>query len=128
MPRANTFPAGHLKAACDLVAHHLPPDVKAELISAYEYVIPSREFRQDFEAFGSFSALDVHVKMVQEELAAMAVVETEKGKKKVMKTASQDGTSKKRKTKESHGVEVLKKVNVEGMQKISSFFQKKPKS
>lgn len=74
------------------------------------------------------------MRAVQEELAAMAVVETEKGKKrgtKVAKTtstdaAAQEGTSKKRKTKESHGVEVLKKANVEGMQKISSFFQKKP--
>ena len=66
------------------------------------------------------------MRIVQEELAAMAVVETEKGKKKVTKTASQEGTSKKRKAKESHGIEMLKKVNVEGMQKISSFFQKKP--
>lgn len=96
-------------------------------------------FRSNFVGvliFGSFSALDVHVKVVQEELAAMAVVETEKGKKRVAKATkatttkptSQEGTSKKRKTtKESHGVEVLKKVNVEGMQKISNFFQKKPK-
>ena len=81
----------------------------------------------------SFSALDVHVKIIQEELAAMAVVETEKGKKKVSKAAtakadSQEGTSRKRKAKDSHGVEVLKKVNVEGMQKISSFFQRKPKT
>jgi ribonuclease H2 subunit B len=70
------------------------------------------------------------VKAVQEELAAMAVVETEKGKKKAAKgtAAPQEGTGKKRKTKESHGVEVLKKANVEGMQKISSFFQKKPKT
>jgi len=74
--------------------------------------------------------------MVQEELAAMTVVETEKGKKKVTKDAkvattkadAQEGMSKKRKAKESHGVEVLKKVNVEGMQKISNFFQKKPKT
>lgn len=68
------------------------------------------------------------MKMVQEELAAMAVVENEKGKKKVAKGAPQEGTSKKRKTKDSHGVEVLKKTNVEGMQKISNFFQKKPKT
>lgn len=75
------------------------------------------------------------MRLVQQELAAMAVVETEKGKKKASKgtkvtstkAAAEEGTSKKRKTKESHGVEVLKKVNVEGMQKISSFFQKKPK-
>ena len=69
------------------------------------------------------------MKAVQEELAAMAVVDTEKGKKKaITKTASQEGTGKKRKSKDSHGVEVLKKANVEGMQKISSFFQKKPKT
>ena len=74
------------------------------------------------------------MRLVQQELTAMAVVETEKGKKKASKgtkvtskAAAEEGTSKKRKTKESHGVEVLKKVNVEGMQKISSFFQKKPK-
>lgn len=70
------------------------------------------------------------MRTVQEELTAMAVVETEKGKKKFTKATKavpQEETSKKRKTKESHGVEVLKKVNVEGIQKISSFFQKKPK-
>lgn len=33
-----TFLAGCLKAACDLVAHHLPPDVKTEMMSTYEYV------------------------------------------------------------------------------------------
>ena len=67
------------------------------------------------------------MKNIQDELAAMAVVETEKGRKKsTTKAAPQEGTSKKRKTKGSHGVEVLKKANVEGMQKISNFFQKKP--
>ena len=69
------------------------------------------------------------MKAVQEELAAMAVVDTEKGKKKgATKAGAQEGAGKKRKTKDSHGVEVLKKVNVEGMQKLSSFFQKKPKT
>ena len=33
----DTSPAGRLKAACDLVAHHLPPDVKTEMTSTYEY-------------------------------------------------------------------------------------------
>ena len=45
----NTFLAGRLKAACDLIAHHLPADVKTELMSAYEYVIRSPESRWDFE-------------------------------------------------------------------------------
>ena len=68
------------------------------------------------------------MRSLQEELAAMAVVEPEKGRKKTTtKAVPEEGTNKKRKTKGSHGVEVLKKVNVEGMQKISSFFQKKPK-
>ena len=35
---SDTSSAGRLKAACDLLGHHLPPDVKAELMSAYEYV------------------------------------------------------------------------------------------
>ena len=34
-------PDGRLKAACDLVAHHLPTDVKTELMSAHEYANPS---------------------------------------------------------------------------------------
>jgi hypothetical protein len=42
---ADTFLAGRLKVACDLIAHHLPPDVKTELMSAYEYVTPSLKFR-----------------------------------------------------------------------------------
>jgi hypothetical protein len=42
---ADTFLAGRLKAACNLIAHHLPPDVKSELMSAYEYVIPSLKLR-----------------------------------------------------------------------------------
>ena len=39
----------------------------------------------------------------------------------------EDDSTKKRKakTKASHGVEKLKKANVSGMAKISSFFQKK---
>ena len=49
MRLADTFLAGRLKAACDLIAHHLPPEVKAELISAYEYVTPSLKFRQDID-------------------------------------------------------------------------------
>ena len=36
MHLADTFLAGRLKAACDLVAHHLPPDVKTEMMSTYE--------------------------------------------------------------------------------------------
>lgn len=49
MHLADTFPAGRLKAACDLIAHHLPPDVKTQLMSAYEYVVSSLKLRQDAE-------------------------------------------------------------------------------
>ena len=45
----DTFLAGRLKAACDLIAHHLPPDVKTELMSAYEYVTSSLRLRRDTE-------------------------------------------------------------------------------
>jgi len=49
MHLANTFLAGRLKAACDIVAHHLPSDVKVELISTYEYANPSLGFCRDAE-------------------------------------------------------------------------------
>lgn len=49
MHLVDIFLAGHLKVACDLIAHHLPPDVKSELMSAYEYVTPSLKFRRDTE-------------------------------------------------------------------------------
>lgn len=41
---ADTLSAGRLRAACDLVSHHLPPDMKTELMSAYEYVSPLLTF------------------------------------------------------------------------------------
>lgn len=46
----DAFLAGRLKAACDLVAHHLPPDVKTEMMSTYEYVRQLLEFSWDFES------------------------------------------------------------------------------
>ena len=45
----NIPPAGRLKAACDLVAHHLPTDVKTELVSTYEYANPSSKLYQHIE-------------------------------------------------------------------------------
>jgi len=46
---ANAPPAGRLKAACDLVGHHLPTDVKTELVSTYECANLSSRFHQDTE-------------------------------------------------------------------------------
>ena len=60
--------------------------------------------------------------------AAQIVQETSTGKKKPQKsTAQEDSNGKKRKATNqvSKGVEKLKKANVKGMSKISSFFQKK---
>lgn len=72
----------------------------------------------------SFSALDTHLKTTMDEAAAAVPVSTKGGKK--IKSQLATGEDKKRKpAKGSHGVEKLKKANVNGMAKLSTFFKKK---
>ncbi|KAG5648607.1 hypothetical protein DXG03_003218 [Asterophora parasitica] len=104
---------GRTRAACDLISHYLSPEVKASLLGSYEWVFGRLK--------ESFKELDVYLKRINGEVAATAV-ETKKGKGKDKATAGDD---KKRKgSKASQGVEKLKKVNVNGMAKLSSFFKK----
>jgi ribonuclease H2 subunit B len=60
-------------------------------------------------------------KLEAEEAASLAIAQTNTSKKS-KKTDTKDGQ--KRKSKASQGAEKLKKANVNGMAKISSFFQK----
>ncbi|KAF5380605.1 hypothetical protein D9615_004589 [Tricholomella constricta] len=94
---------GRIRAACDLLSHYLPSDVRALLIGSYD-----------------FTELDAYFKSMNDEVAAAAV--EAKGK---IKDKSTTGDDKKRKgAKGSQGVEKLKKANVNGMAKLSSFFKK----
>lgn len=125
--------SGRTKLACELLSQYLPRDILQDLITSYD-----------------FSKLDAHVKTVRdEELALLAVTpdtrkrvkpvksvaasdKNPKRKKDANATASADvdavgdGDKKKKKdAKSSHGVEKLKKANVAGMSKLSTFFTKK---
>ncbi|KAG2146022.1 ribonuclease H2, subunit B [Suillus bovinus] len=124
---------GRTKLACELLSQYLPRDVLQDLI-----------------AFYNLSKLDAHVKTVRdEELALLAVAPDTKKRARVPKStaagdknqkkkkdakatgnadidAADDGDKKKKKdAKSSHGVEKLKKANVAGMSKLSTFFTKK---
>ncbi|KIJ67963.1 hypothetical protein HYDPIDRAFT_107506 [Hydnomerulius pinastri MD-312] len=101
---------GRTKLACDLLAQYLPPDIQEELLASYD-----------------FAKLDAHLKALQEEQLTLPPdngAATKKSKNGSMKM-SEDSKKRKKDTKASHGVEKLKKVNVGGMSKLSSFFTKK---
>jgi ribonuclease H2 subunit B len=59
---------------------------------------------------------------LQDELAALKVVDTKVKKQKSQVIVEAD--KKRKPVKESHGVAKLKRVNTDGMSKISNFFQK----
>lgn len=64
--------------------------------------------------------------MIKDEELALAALSTEPGKRGKAGNAVTTGDgNKKRKTNASQGVEKLKKANVAGMSKLSTFFMKK---
>ncbi|KAH9931096.1 ribonuclease H2, subunit B [Epithele typhae] len=103
--------AARKKAACELLSHYLPREVYDQLVASYD-----------------FSGLDEYVKGIKAETMALAsanmnTVEARESRGSVNKVMDED---KKRKApKTSAGVEKLKKVNIKGMAKLSTFFQKK---
>ncbi|KAH7929852.1 hypothetical protein BV22DRAFT_1080099 [Leucogyrophana mollusca] len=100
---------GRIRSACDLVSQYVPPDVHQSLLASYE-----------------FTKLDAHLKGVHDEQLAQVVASKPTKAKAVKATPSTEEGGKKRKnqTKSSQGVEKLKKANVNGMSKLSSFFKK----
>jgi ribonuclease H2 subunit B len=73
----------------------------------------------------SFTPLDAHIKALKDEEAAIALASAPAKKPRAADVVDGDGKKRKAKSKASQGVEKLKKANVSGMAKISSFFQKK---
>lgn len=76
----------------------------------------------------SFAALDAHMKVLKEEAMALAAVNMNAVEARESRDSKEDkdtGGDKKRKPKTSAGVEKLKKANIKGMAKLSTFFQKK---
>ncbi|GLB37612.1 putative ydr279p protein family (RNase H2 complex component) [Lyophyllum shimeji] len=96
--------AGRTRAACDLLGQYLSQDMRALLFESYD-----------------FSLLDAYFKAAKDEAAA-AMIGTKNGKIKDRPAATDE--RKRKSAKGSKGVEALKKVNVNGMAKLSSFFKK----
>jgi ribonuclease H2 subunit B len=68
----------------------------------------------------SFTELDKYLKRMEAEVTAVTTTVKQGKGRKVVSTEE----DKKRKIKGSQGVEKLKKVNVNGMAKLSSFFKR----
>ncbi|PIL36183.1 hypothetical protein GSI_01843 [Ganoderma sinense ZZ0214-1] len=109
--REDILNAARLRAACDLVSHYLARDIYESLLSSYD-----------------FAALDIHMKILKDEAMAVAAAKMnaieakESGDSKETNDQTND---KKRKPRNSAGVEKLKKANTKGMAKLSTFFQQK---
>ena len=73
----------------------------------------------------SFTALDAYIKALKDEDAANTIAGAPGKKTRGADVVEDGGKKRKAKSKGSQGVEKLKKANVSGMAKISSFFQKK---
>ncbi|KAF7428249.1 hypothetical protein PC9H_007470 [Pleurotus ostreatus] len=103
----NLLQEGRIQASCDLVGQYISPALKAALLATYE-----------------LSALENHVKTLQDTTLASAAADANSADK-IKKSTKTAGEDKKRKSaKGSTGVEKLKKANTKGMSKISSFFAK----
>ncbi|KAF9010513.1 ribonuclease H2, subunit B [Cyathus striatus] len=94
------------RAACDLISQYLSPDVHKTLMASYDL--------QD---------LDSHLRQ-NVALAVSTAGNGALGKTKEKAVAATANDKKRKNAKGSHGVEKLKKVNVNGMAKLSSFFKK----
>ena len=73
----------------------------------------------------SFTPLDAYVKALKDEENAIALAGAPGSKPRVTDVAEDGGKKRKAKSKASQGVERLKKANISGMAKLSTFFQKK---
>ncbi|EGO25228.1 hypothetical protein SERLADRAFT_436986 [Serpula lacrymans var. lacrymans S7.9] len=108
--REDLLELGRVKAACDLISQYIPPSIYQTLLSSYD-----------------FTALNAYLKTFSNEQAALLATNanTSKSKKKNAATNEEDtGKKRKNQVKSSNGVEKLKKANVNGMSKLSSFFKK----
>lgn len=114
------------------MSQYLPRDIYDQLLASYECALfsltPWDRSLTVLLLSPSFTALDAHRKMIQDEamsLAAGKMNAVEARESQDNSKEEKDGGDKKRKAKTSVGVEKLKKANIKGMAKLSSFFQKK---
>jgi len=96
--------AGRTRAACDLISHYLSPENRTLLLASYD-----------------FGELDIYL---QETVDVLPSLTTEIAKKKSKEEKTKEEGKKRKNAKGSLGVEKLKKANIDGMTKLSSFFNK----
>ncbi|KAG6829560.1 hypothetical protein H0H87_010892 [Tephrocybe sp. NHM501043] len=96
---------GRMRVACDLIGQYLSPEYRDLLTKSYD-----------------FKELDAFLQIALDNAAAAVSADT-KGSKKAKKPSAAE-EKKRKNTKGSQGVEKLKKANVNGMAKLSSFFKK----
>ncbi|KAF5393257.1 hypothetical protein D9757_000761 [Collybiopsis confluens] len=101
--------AGRLKIACDLVGQYLPPDILGMLTASYS-CLPE---------------LDAYLDRIEEDRRQRAQQLTTTATKRGKAAVKETPTNKLGKRKGSQGLEKLKKVNTDGMAKLSTFFTKK---
>ncbi|KAH9992609.1 ribonuclease H2, subunit B [Russula vinacea] len=105
--KENLLELGRLRMACNLVSQYVTRDVYSALIAKYD-----------------FTPLDAHIKALKDQEIAITLAGAQKKKPRAADGVEDDGKKRKAKSKASQGVEKLKKANVSGMAKISSFFKK----
>ncbi|KAG9316403.1 ribonuclease H2, subunit B [Chiua virens] len=100
------YELGRIKLACELLGQYLVQDIQGTLVASYD-----------------FARLDIHVK---EQSSPVPETSTTIKKPKAGPETTSEGTKKRKKdSKASQGVEKLKKANINGMTKLSTFFTKK---
>lgn len=121
------YPAGRIKAGCDLVSQYIPTSVYTALLASYEFVTCFLTFLLCLLIliFSSFTQLDAYLQTLDDEAAALVVANTNTSKSKSKDVDNgNDDKKRKSKAKTSQGVDKLKKANINGMAKMSSFFKK----
>jgi ribonuclease H2 subunit B len=121
----SSYAAGRVKAGCDLVSQYIPTSVYTALLASYEFVTCFLIFLLCLLLSPSFTKLDEYLQMLHDEAAALVVANSNTSKSK-SKNIDKGNDDKKRKNKAntSQGVDKLKKANINGMAKMSSFFRK----
>jgi len=99
--------SGRVKAGCDLISQYIPASVYTVLLASYD-----------------FTKLDTYLQELRDEAAVLAVANTSTTKAKSKENDKGGDNNKRKKPKASQGVDKLKKANINGMAKMSSFFKK----
>ena len=116
--------AARQRAAIDVLANYLSAEVEESLRASYEYAL-SRKCGVESDFSASFTALQAYLDRMAVEAALHASAAIAAGPSIASTSGPAKQTGKKKApTKNSRGVDALKKVSTKGIKPISSFFKK----